>query len=135
MFHCSISLQYISDYLKSDKGFILDILEYITNGVSLKYISNELKKDKDIVLKAITNTACAFQYVSYELRYDIEFILSAIKINPHVLMFIPEELINNKTFMLKAIYTDITALYYSNKLRGNQQFILDVVSKKGDALK
>jgi Domain of unknown function (DUF4116) len=78
------TLEHASDYLKSDRKFILSAVT--TNGYCLMYASDELKNDKAFMLKAIAKNGVAFTLASSQLKRDLEVVLNAIKKNRHALL-------------------------------------------------
>lgn len=123
----STALQYASEDLLQDKGFVLEMVgiddsrgeNYIPEaysddrevvlraievcGTALKYASERLKDDEHLVEIAINQKARAFCYASERLRDDDRIVNIAVDISGRVYRYASDRLRNDRQLALRAI--------------------------------
>ena len=129
-------IQYISDRLKNDIVFILDVIEHLryrTVFDVFQYLPKNLTTDKNFILEAIKIKGDLLQFVSLDLRGDPNFMLEVLKISNECLTFTPEILLNDKNFILEALnWADDTLYFASVNLRSDPEVILEAIKKSED---
>ena len=130
----SIPLRYISNSLKNDKQFILEIIKY--NGLILESVSEEFKKDKNIVLAAVKNDGYALYYVSECLQNDKDIIIESVKSKGYILYYICTSYRNNKKIVSLAVKNCGFALQFASEiLQNNKKIVLLAINNYGFSLK
>ena len=127
---------YISDRLKNDKKFILNII--LINPYILKHVNSEMKNNYDIVLAAVT---CNIGYgeillfASDKLKDNYDIVLAAVNHSGGELQYASDKLKDNYNIVLAAVNNNGNALLFaSNNLRNNYDIVLAAVNNCDHAL-
>ncbi|EFC36692.1 predicted protein [Naegleria gruberi] len=149
------NLLYVSNRLKMDRNFILEIepktydilnvpirlredreialrsLEL--SGDSIMHLSaelkNEFKNNREIMLKAIKSDAVAFLYASEELQNDEEFVLECASVNGKVLQYVPLKFIHNRNVVLKCAQNHQDTLQFAvPEFLNDKEIVMHAVS-------
>jgi hypothetical protein len=149
----SSTFKFASDILKSDKEYVLkllqsgcDIYEYINPKLygdkqitlvavkqprynsNLKYANKKLKNNKQIVLESVQNNGRALKYASNALKDDRQIVLEAAKCDPRALVYASKRIKNDKKIMWEAIRQDGRAFEYaSNQIKSDKKFVLEAL--------
>lgn len=122
MEHDSHALEYASDKLKADKEMILAATDFAH--FRLEFASDALKDDKDIALAAIKNYPFNYQHVSTRLKKDKKLAWAAVRLEGWNLEHVSQELQNDHQVVLTAVVNQGAALQYaSNELKKNNEVV------------
>jgi hypothetical protein len=116
------ALEYASDNLKADKDMILAATDF--NYFRLEFASDDLKDDKDIALAAIKNCSSNYEHVSNRLKKDKKLAWAAVRLGGWNLEHTSQELQNDHQVVLTAVVNQGAALQYaSNELKKNNEIV------------
>jgi hypothetical protein len=91
------NIYYISDRLKSDKKFILELDPEYLSGVVL----DKFKNDKEVVMHVFEYDSSEFNSLSDELQDDYDVAIIAVEHDKYDLNYVSDRLRNDKSFMEK----------------------------------
>jgi hypothetical protein len=95
---------FASNGLRSDKGFVLELLQdKSSHGVALKY-AHALQSDREVVLAAVKCSGTALQFACEELRADKDIVLQAIRSSWTAISFAADDLRNCQEVKIAAQY-------------------------------
>ena len=130
--NCGI-LHGVSDVLKSDKEFVLDILKI--DPWSVRSISETLKFDMTVMQIVFISERYLLKYYYSDKTMDRDFAIDAININPEVLEFFDISFRNDFEIMKLAISQKCEFLKLaSDELKNNRDIVSLAVSKNGALL-
>lgn len=69
------NIQLISEELKNNKSFALDVINHY--GVSLQFFSEQLKNDYDVVMLAVLKNGKNFNFINEQYQYDRNMVVLA----------------------------------------------------------
>eukprot|EP00930_Biecheleria_cincta_P088244 TRINITY_DN77484_c0_g1_i1.p1 TRINITY_DN77484_c0_g1~~TRINITY_DN77484_c0_g1_i1.p1 ORF type:complete len:490 (+),score=66.13 TRINITY_DN77484_c0_g1_i1:56-1471(+) len=153
------ALHFASDRLRNDKEIVMRAIS--TTSLAIQCASDSLRADPDIALHALKSksrehgyydpwnrfddcaapgvfTRCSHFETSFhyrQLNSNVDFMTQAVKIDHNNLRFASQELLSNRDFLLKVAAMDRRVLGYLSVHRRDPEFMMEVVSKDGMALK
>lgn len=133
-------LLFISDRLKKDKAFSLEIIKYHSN--TLEFLSDEMKDDEMVVLAAVSKHPSSLEYASNRLKNSKSFILKLVKENERYshgpLSYASRELRSDKEFVLKCLHSNKDDTFMLHKitdaLKDDEDFIKQAIEISGYSL-
>jgi hypothetical protein len=144
--NCGI-LHGVSDVLKSDKEFVLDILKidpwsvrslsetlklhknvmqivFVSEPYLLKLYYSDKTMDRDFAIDAININPKLLEYLDNSFRNDFEIMKLAVSKNGELLKLASDELKNNRKIVSLAVRNSPSALgFASNDLKKNEEFL------------
>ena len=130
--NCGI-LHGVSDILKSDKEFVLDILKI--DPWSVKSISETLKSDKNVMQIVFVSNPYLLECYYSDKTMDRDFAIDAININPKVLEYLDISFRNDFEIMKLAVVKNGSLLgFASDELKNNREIVSLAVSNYPSAL-
>ncbi|MDP3301483.1 MAG: DUF4116 domain-containing protein, partial [Sulfuricurvum sp.] len=121
-----------SDVLRDNEIFILEYIKFASslNFSWLLFISNRLKNDRAFSLEIIKNDSNALAYLNESIRDDEIVILAAVSKHPSSLKYASSRLKNSRSFIFKVVKENETHFpgpfrYASRDLRSDKEFILE----------
>lgn len=127
-----------SDELKDNENFILEYMKFATLDYSwLLFISDRLKNDKAFSLEIIKYHSNVLKLLSDEMRDDETVVLAAVSKHPSSLEYASSRLKNSRSFILKLVkenerYSNGPLSYASRELRGDKKFVLECLHSNKD---
>lgn len=140
---------YVSDELKEDKEFMLEIIKDTPEMLSLTnlqndksfmlailkkniefadYIPESLKNDEDIMSLAIESSGDKLKEAPEQIKNNKQIVLKAIESSPLMFKFASQQLKDDKEVVSKAVGLNHNNLIFaSNRLRGDKDFALDLI--------
>ena len=112
MEHGSYALLYASDKLKADKEIILAATDFAH--FRLEFANDALKDDEDIALAAIKNCSFNYEHVSNRLKKDKKLALTAVRLDGRNLEHVSQELKKNNEVVSCAVKNDVYAIEFAN---------------------
>ncbi|EFS20893.1 hypothetical protein FSBG_00390 [Fusobacterium gonidiaformans 3-1-5R] len=135
------SFQYVSEALKNDKEFCLEVLKIQPN--SFRFMSENLRNDKDVVIASLDKKAKFkhldeehLKYLGETLKNDKNFIKKLIEEKGSRLIYAKDTFRNNREFVSIAIKTFPRIIIGCNSefLKENKDLVLKSLSKDGEIL-
>jgi len=128
------ALAHASDELRSDRALVLEAVRH--SGSLLSEAAPELRGDRAFVLEALRLSGAALGGASEELRGSRELVLAAAREGRgSALQGAADSLRADRELVLEATAEDPEAFKHaSEELRGNRDFVLQVVRMSGRAL-
>lgn len=128
-----------SDALKDNENFILEYMKFANNFDSswLLFISDRLKNDRAFSLEIIKHHSNVLKLLSDEMRDDETVVLAAVSKHPSSLEYASNRLKNSKSFIFKLVkenerYSNGPLSYASRELRGDKKFVLECLHSNKD---
>jgi len=146
IYNCGI-LHGVSDVLKCDKEFVLDILKidpwsvrsisetlksdknvmqivFVSKPYLLEHCYSDKTMDRDFAIDAININPKVLSYVDISFRNDFEIVKLAVSKNGELLNFASDELKNNREIVSLAVRNSPSALgFASNELKKDEEFL------------
>lgn len=130
-------LLFISDRLKNDKAFSLEIIKYHSN--VLKLLSDEMRDDETVVLAAVSKHPSSLEYASSRLKKSRSFIFKLVKENERYsngpLSYASRELRGDKEFVLECLHSNKDDTFILHKitdaLKDDEDFIKQAIEISG----
>lgn len=101
MYDSDIIAIHMSERLKNDKDFVLNVLD--SNDNIFQYICDDLKDDMNVVLKAVSICGLNLEYASERLKNSKSVVLEAIANYDVSFVDMGDTLISDKEFTLECI--------------------------------
>lgn len=123
-------LKFLGEKLKSDKDFLLSIIEM--DGSALQYASEELKNDKDFVLRAYEINHQSLQYVGKSLlSNDKDIIKLVVRRYGNLFEYVNENLKKDKKFIFELLAEGNSSFiqFIDNTLKDDKVFMMQVMKK------
>ncbi len=121
-------VQYASEALRSEKGFMLAAIEAKDDASVVQYASEALRADRSFMLAAIAKDWEAVRYASGALRSDEAVMVAAIAKDVRAMKFASAALLAEKDFMLAAASKNARAVQYAPEaLRADGAFMLAAI--------
>ena len=118
----SYAFEYASDKLKADKDMILAATDF--DHFRLEFASDVLKDDKDIAFAAMKNNPFNYEHVSNRLKKDKKLAMAAVRREGRNLEHVSQELQNDHQVVFTAVMNQGRALQYaSNELKKNNEVV------------
>ena len=134
--HSSENLQFASERLRNDKEVILQALENDRFGSCFQYVGDYIKFDKEFILEVIKKIPDIFRYVDRSLKSDRDFMLKVIEEDPYLYEYDLSGLRNDKEIALKMVSKDGLLLKDVNvELCDDEEVVFEAVKNSGYALK
>lgn len=131
----NIDLNYLASpefkKINDNEKYMIKFIEYHPNWLGL--VSERLRDNEEFLLNILQKNIDigGFDYISDRLKNDKEFALKVMKINCKMLLYFSEEIKNDQEFIKKAIRLYPQAGYYiGNALKNNKEFLLSIINKK-----
>jgi hypothetical protein len=121
-----------SDALLDNQSFILEYIKFAStiDFSWLLFISNRLKNDRAFSLEIIKNDSNALAYLNESIRDDEIVVLAAVSKHPSSLKYANSRLKNSRSFIFKVVNENETHSpgpfrYASRDLRSDKEFVLE----------
>jgi hypothetical protein len=129
------SLAYVSQCLRNEKEFLLQVIEEASHGTTLlKYASHQLRAEKDVVLAAVRKSGMNLKHAAYSLRRDSMVVLAACAQNGGAFKYclpgqLRETLIEDRSFVLNVLQTAPRSLARDcvDRFKNDHQVVLEAV--------
>jgi lambda repressor-like predicted transcriptional regulator len=141
-------LLFASPEIRANRSVVLKAVS--KRGSALAAASENLRADRDIVLAAVRQDGESLRFASESLKADREVAVEAIEHDPYyegtagrkpAIAYASEALKTNPDFILEAIeaekagYNSVVVDYIPKVLFSTREFVLKLVSTRGDTLK
>ncbi|HLM84226.1 MAG TPA: DUF4116 domain-containing protein [Candidatus Bathyarchaeia archaeon] len=129
----NIKLENISEELRSDKNFLLEVMDKLDGYDSVKFytgLSPEMQKDKKIIISLISSHPRYSIDIPVEALKDRDIVLEIFKYNPSITSAsdIPKEFREDETLIFEAMKYRSGAFWKAGlKLRSDKNFILKAI--------
>ena len=132
------SLAYVSQSLRNEKEFILQVIEEARHRITLlKYTSHQLRAEKDVVLAAVRKSGLNLKHAAYSLRRDSMVVLAACAENGGAFKYclpgqLRETLIEDRSFVLNVLQTAPRSLARDcvDRFKNDHQVVLEAVGNR-----
>jgi hypothetical protein len=127
--------QFIPEHFKADREIALASIDYI-DGSALYHIPESVFEDEEFVHQALIKCYHILNFLPERYRTDADLIRPYIRRNGLLYMHLSEELKRLEEFMKYAVLADPDFLFETMPefIRGNKDFVLEVVARNGLAL-
>ena len=86
----------LSDELKNDRNFIIELLKLEFFGNIFKYLNSSFKNDEEIILLALKKDMDNFKFIDEGLKNNKDFIIKALKANGRIFQYLDNKYKSNK---------------------------------------
>ena len=127
-----LSIEYVDDSLRSQKKFILEVIESLdtpSGDLYFSYVPEELKQDREVAYAAVSKDGDCLSDVSEILRNDKELVLAALKTGgSYTFKYASDELRQNRDVIIQAVTYRGSNLEWAKAFQNDKEVVLAALS-------